>query len=227
MQSQSRKVTSSQLGPHSSLLSRVDRHRKHPWQKPLASHTRRVFEILSREIDGREPLVLDSGCGTGESSRSLARCFPGHRVIGIDQSAHRLESVGSEGAVRLDGNLALVRAELADFWRLALSAGWQLEHHYLLYPNPWPKPGHLARRWHAHPVFPTLLALRGRLELRTNWKVYADEFSLAVAHCGFPAEAPGLIAAADPLTPFEKKYAASDHDLWQVRVDLSALRSNS
>jgi hypothetical protein len=50
--------------------------------------------------------------------------------------------------------MVFVRADLVDYWRLLAEAGIGLARHYILYPNPWPKIGHLARRWHAHPVFP-------------------------------------------------------------------------
>ena len=74
----------------------------------------------------------------------------------------------------------MLQANLIDFWRLSVQTEWRLQKHYLLYPNPWPKKKHLQRRWHGHPVFPSILELGGELELRTNWKIYADEFNQAV-----------------------------------------------
>jgi tRNA (guanine-N7-)-methyltransferase len=106
------------------------------------------------------PLILDSCCGVGESSRLLARAFPNHYVIGVDQSASRLARGGGRAA-ECPANLDLVRADVVDYWRLLHEAGVRLDRHYLLYPNPWPKIGHLSRRWHGHPVFPTLLELGG------------------------------------------------------------------
>jgi len=115
-----------------------------------------------------------------------------------------------------------LRAELATFWRLAVQAGWRLHRHFLLYPNPWPKPGHLRRRWHAHPVFPDLLQLGGRLELRSNWAVYAEEFAVAVNHALGTRVQPMRLAGSDDLSPFERKYRASGHALYSVALSLDA-----
>ena len=110
-----------------------------------------------------------------------------------------------------------MRGEMASFCRLALATGWKLQRHYLFYPNPWPKPGQLKRRWHAHPVFPVMLALGGEIEMRSNWPVYAQEFARAASLVT------GLEISAQPLTvdqpvsPFEKKYLSSGHPLYTVR----------
>jgi tRNA (guanine-N7-)-methyltransferase len=163
-------------------------------------------------------LVLDSGCGTGESTRRIARAFPDCLVIGVDQSHARLVRTGANSFPHREGNAIWLRAELGTFWRLALRAGWRLRHHYLLYPNPWPKPGQLQRRWHAHPVFPDLLRLGGRLELRCNWEIYALEFAVAANRLLSGNTAPRLLVESAITTPFERKYRASGHPLYSVSV---------
>ena len=141
---------------------------------------------------------------------------PQAHVLGVDQSAERLAR-----APELPDNARLLRAELADFWRLLLAAGWSVEQHYLFYPNPWPKAAHLRRRWHAHPVFPALLAIGGRLEMRTNFPIYAEEFARAL-RCSGHADASLLqLRVEEPVSPFERKYRDSGHPLFQVIVDLS------
>ena len=78
-------------------------------------------------------------------------------------------------------NVKLVRADLVDFWSLVYTdATWNIHSNYLLYPNPYPKSQHFKRRWHGHPVFPTLLGLGGNLILRSNWNIYCEEFLDAV-----------------------------------------------
>ena len=90
--------------------------------------------------------------------------------------------------------------------------------HFLLYPNPWPKPGHLRRRIHGHPAFPLLVALGGRIELRSNWQLYVEEFGLAMSLSGRPG-AICRIDAVSPLTLFERKYRDSGHALWSFVTD--------
>jgi tRNA G46 methylase TrmB len=92
-------------------------------------------------------------------------------------------------------------------------------HQFLLYPNPWPKSEHLLRRWHAHPVLPAILALGGEIELRSNWRTYADEFAEALRVCGRRVACTELVAGQSPLTPFEAKFLASGHALWCCRAE--------
>lgn len=193
MPGDSRVVTSSQQGLHPRLRNRVRTHLNTPWRSPVTPHNRRAFERADhwrRQRGEDRPLILDGGCGTGRASVGLAEAFPDALVLGLDKSAARLERATRR--FDLPGNLLLLRTDCADFWRLARSAGWRLNRHYLLYPNPWPKPAHLGRRWHGHPVFPDLLALGGYLEVRSNWRPYLEEFALALelAGHGTPLSAP-------------------------------------
>lgn len=214
----SRPVVSNQLGPHHDLSRRVARALARPLRKPVADHTKQAFNHANVWYQQRQaPLILDAGCGVGLSTRRLAVQFPEHSVIGVDRSEHRLGRDHGE----LPANALLVRADLVDFWRLADQARWAPERHYLLYPNPYPKAAHLKMRWHGHPVFPTVLALGGRLEVRTNWQLYIDEFAQAVTQVtGQQAHVSPLLPDGDYLTPFEAKYDQSGQTLWRLCVNL-------
>lgn len=216
-----------------------------------------VISVPSNVIPASEPgsplkVILDSGCGAGESTLHLAKRFPGIPVIGIDKSAMRLTKAGnihqleqlpgttSEPSVDLavPQNAFWIRAELLDFWRLALEevqAGrWNIVHHAVFYPNPWPKESEAGRRFHLHPIFPTLMALSAVTELRTNWEIYAREFAAAARivcdsvaqNRSEKSEHPEQSAvitceAFDPATPetaFERKYKEARQQLWRVLV---------
>ena len=221
MHANSRLPTSAQTGIHEQLATLLDRHRNAPFRKPYADYNRAAFEasMERRErVAPRAPLILDSCCGVGESSIALAMNFPDHYVIGVDQSAARLGK-NAKGS-GLPPNLDLVRADLVDYWRLMVDTGVRPHRHYLLYPNPWPKIGHLSRRWHGHPVFPAMLALGGVLECRSNWRIYIEEFCFAIDHLK-----QGVAVCQDyvpevALTPFERKYLNSGHALWRSTVSL-------
>ena len=215
-----RLVSSNQRALHPRLEQRVSVHLERPWQQPLHGPTVAAFDALlglcGPQLE-RSRLILDSGCGTGESTRGLAARYPKHIVLGVDRSHHRLRRTGLKSFPGKQGNIVWIRADLATFWRLALVREWALDLHALYYPNPWPKAAQLARRWHGHPVFPYMLALGGVIELRCNWKVYADEFSRAVGM------ATGVSPKPRPVkdrvnSRFETKYAASGHPLYQVSV---------
>jgi tRNA (guanine-N7-)-methyltransferase len=215
----SRTVFSSQSAVHPRLVPLLEKHSSKEWQGALHRPSVEAFEALEEAgVTGRERIVLDSGCGTGESTLQLARAMPDCLVIGVDKSEARLSRLGASFFPHRQDNAVWLRAELSTFWRLALAAGWRLHRHYLLYPNPWPKPGQLQRRWHAHPVFPVLLSLGGRLELRCNWEIYVLEFALAVNRLLGLDVQPQQLPESMPVTPFERKYRASGHSLYSLVV---------
>jgi tRNA G46 methylase TrmB len=181
----------------------------------VADHSRRAFDALDAARLADAPLILDAFCGTGHSTAALAQRHPRHLVIGVDKSATRLARHPAGEA----DNYVLLRADCEDIWQLLLEAGHRLEHHFLLYPNPWPKPGHLQRRVHGGAALPRLLALGGRVELRSNWQVYVEEFGLALQFAGVPGTVSRL-PEQPPLTLFERKYRAAGHPLWQFRAGL-------
>jgi len=219
-------------------------------ESPLHGPTVEAFDAAVDWLDsvdptGSRPLVLDSGCGTGRSTRLTALRSPAALVLGVDRSLSRLERGGRATDEDLPENALLVRAELASFWRLLLSSregelAARVARHQLLYPNPYPKPSQRGKRWHCHPALPVALQLGGALEVRSNWLPYLVEFReavLSVAHGGARVPPPLRAAAAahlparlepvvlradaegaDALTLFEAKYHALDDGLYRLRL---------
>lgn len=227
----SRVPQSAQSGIHRHLATLLARHRQALFRKPYADYNRAAFDASLgrwRQTAQDMPLILDACCGGGESSFTLAARFPDHYVIGVDQSEVRLRRhlAAQENSLGPPAgwppNLAFARADLVDYWRLLHDDGIRLARHYLLYPNPWPKIGHLSRRWYGHPVFPALLELGGVLECRSNWRIYIEEFCLAVATLSGRATRHEVFVPVLPLTPFERKYQASGHTLYRAVADFTA-----
>ncbi len=209
-------IISKQRFVHPRLAERVHKHLTSHHLRPLPDHSRRVFDAIYQRVEGHTgPLILDSFCGTGLSSSILADLHPQALVLGIDKSAYR---IGKHQAAT-SSNYQLVQADCGDFWRLCLAAGWRISHHYLLYPNPWPKPGQFQRRIHGSADFTALLQLGGQLQLRSNWQTYVEEFGVALNLAG-SVPMVDLIAPENPLTLFERKYLQSGHQLWRCRCNL-------
>lgn len=212
-------VLSTQRQAHPRLHEIVRRHLRAPYRRVPSDAGRLAFASIATRLAAR-PFVLDAGCGTGASTFELARRFRDCVVVGVDKSAARLavglRQIAEHGA---PANALLLRCDLVDFWQLAAAAGLRCARQFLLYPNPWPKPEHLLRRWHAHPVLPAILALGGEIELRSNWRTYADEFAEALRVCGRQVSCAELAEGQSPLTPFETKFSASGHALWWCRID--------
>ncbi|ACX74744.1 putative methyltransferase [Fibrobacter succinogenes subsp. succinogenes S85] len=194
-----------------------------------------VTSVTRNADNGTAPraVILDSGCGTGESTIHIARRFPGIPVIGIDKSCARLNKAGNPSQTAgedVPANAFWIRAELLDFWRLALdyvkACKWTIPYHAVYYPNPWPKQSEATRRFHMHPIFPTLLALGKTIELRTNWEIYAREFAEAArivfderAEAGMTIKCESF-NSEKPETAFERKYKEARQILWRVLVAL-------
>ncbi|MFT6288132.1 MAG: tRNA (guanine-N7-)-methyltransferase [Halieaceae bacterium] len=211
MQVDSLKVSSNQNHTHPDLPAVLQRHTAKSWKPPIATFNQHAFNTIEAKLaESRQPLILDSFCGTGHSTARLAVMHPNHLVIGIDKSAHRLARHPGQQT----SNYLLLQAECEPLWMLLTEHGLRLDFHYLLYPNPWPKKAHLKRRIHGHPAFPLLLALGGRVELRSNWQTYVEEFGLAMLLSGVSGCTRRLLPQ-EPLTLFEQKYHSSGHDLWQ------------
>ena len=219
MDGNSRFISSAQQGPHEDLPALLQRHLDHPFRKPVLDYNRTAFAAAlaaHAAFNPQVPIILDAGCGVGWSTLRIAATYPDHFVFGVDQSVDR---IARGKPLPLPENAALIRADLVDFWRLLAEHGIHLARHYNLYPNPWPKIGHLARRWHGHAVFPVWRTLGGQLECRSNWQIYIEEMALALTRLSGQAVVAEAYATDDPLTPFEKKYLISGHSLWRCRVD--------
>jgi tRNA (guanine-N7-)-methyltransferase len=215
MHANSRVPHSAQTGIHERLAELVDRHLRAPFQKPILDYNRAAFdEAIAAWNDA--PLILDAACGTGASSVLLAQRHPECFVIGVDQSSDRLAT--EKGA--LPPNLHLARADLVDVWRLLAERGVTLERHCLFYPNPWPKIGHLSRRWYGHAVFPVLAQLGGLIECRSNWRIYVEEFAFALGRVLGRELAWEAFVPDEPVSPFERKYRDSGQQLYRCGVDL-------
>jgi tRNA (guanine-N7-)-methyltransferase len=245
----------------------------------FATHNVKAFEEACKFVDkfyakkaGVKLVILDSGCGAGLSTCSLANLYPNLPVIGVDRSIVRLSKNRKVDIITPDAsrseeprrheqpeqeqeqeqredlnyitdndnnNAVLLRAELVDFFMLAATrSDWVIHSHYLLYPNPYPKAKHLKRRFHGHPVFPAILALGGKLVVRSNWEVYCTEFSESVGaivdagvvpglHCDFRRTTLPITDSSEShsagnnvTTHFETKYRAVGLSLYEVSFDL-------
>lgn len=211
----SRVPVSAQSAPHEQLAALIARRAGQPWRKTAAPYSVDAFACFAARCPVSRPLIVNSCCGVGESTANLARAFPDHFVLGVDQSADRLAR-----APALPDNALLLRADMADIWNLLAAGAYRPRQQYMLYPNPWPKIGHVTRRWPAHPVFPAVLALGGRIECRSNWRIYVEEFALAAHWIAGVTAGVNIFAPAAAITPFERKYQDSGHTLYRCVLTL-------
>ena len=217
MEGNSRPVFSNQTGPHPDLKRIVCKHLGSDFHYPISESVLEQFNHLHAKVQalGME-IILDSGCGTGQSTRQLAEDHPNQLVIGVDKSAHRLAKANVSEAFYHTENLIFLQMDLISLWLLASRYQWRLEKHFVLYPNPWPKQHHFQRRWHGHAIFPSLVKLGGYLTVCTNWPLYLVEMQTALALAGKSAHIQKRAAECRPISLFQKKYAASGHPLMEL-----------
>jgi tRNA G46 methylase TrmB len=214
----SKAIMTNQQGIHESLADIVNKHLTTEFQKPISAHTKQAFAAIDAKVKAfHGPIILDSCCGVGQSTRIIAKQNPDALVIGVDKSANRINR-NVDDSWQVD-NYHLVRADLNDFYRLVVAANWSVEKHFILYPNPWPKSKHIKRLWHGSAVFHYIIKVGKSLELRSNWCLYLEEFQSALALAGIESELTEL-AQAEPLTPFEAKYQASGQQCWSLSAKL-------
>jgi len=221
-------IETSQASIHCDLEAIVRKHQKYPYQKPIAEHAQSVWQLLASDLgkyQGR--LILDTGCGTAQSTHYLQQQFPEHLIVACDKSLARLQRNpfapwSTNQLVLKYDNVRLCRVESADFMRLCAAASCTFTQHYLLYPNPWPKAKHVMRRWHGHPVFPDLLAISQSLHVRSNWQIYIEEFAQACAlFSGWKGQSERLQTATG-ITAFEQKYLEVGEPLYSFRAQSNA-----
>ena len=218
----SKAIVTNQDGINDKLLEIVNKHLQHTFQKPVQAHTQQAFDVVNALVQNfTGDIILDACCGVGQSTRLLAKQNPDALVIGVDKSANRLErNVEEHFSVDLTGveNYRLIRADLNDFYRLVKAANWPVKQHFILYPNPWPKAKHIQRRWHGSAVFPQIITTGQRIELRSNWRLYLEEFLAASDVAGRTGKISQL-TVTQPLTPFEAKFTASQQICWQLIIE--------
>lgn len=161
---------------------------------------------LDRSFPAAGPLLVDVGVGDGAATRAWATEHPDARVLALELHRPGLAKLLQE--LEADGP-ANVRVAEAD----ALEVLGALDHASVaqlrvLFPDPWPKRRHVARRLVDRAFVQqaaTVLAPGATLHLATDWADYAEHmrtmvateprFTL-VAHAGRPAR---------PITAYERR----------------------
>jgi len=210
----SKKVSTNQIGINPKLSAIVLKNQKADFKYPVSPQTRKMCrELKERQARHATEILIDSGCGTGESTITIAQNHPNSLVLGIDKSEKRLHKALRK---RRPANAHFIRANLVDFWIGLKYADVGVTANFIFYPNPWPKQKDLKNRWHAHPIMAVLAELSGYIELRTNWHIYAKEFWCSLnTFIDSPASLKNILPK-EPISAFEKKYLESGHKLFQI-----------
>lgn len=242
---QARSITTNQLSVHEDLIKIVAKHKQNESKRPVAEHTMLAFRhMLTWLEEWQGDVIIDACCGVGESTINIATQFPNAKVIGIDKSVARLGKhqsyADNEKSLELNSsndvrqkdvavrttNYLLLQADLNDFWRLLLKytrqtrPDWRVVKQFILYPNPYPKKSQLGKRWHGSALLPYIIALCSNIEVRSNWRLYIEEFLLAAEYYGLNGSIEDICRKSTDTayTPFERKYLAANQTCFKLVI---------
>lgn len=204
------------------LIIMAKKYKINNFNKPRNTELEKNLEKLL--VNESRSIIVDAGCGIGQSSFIIAGQNPDCLVLGIDKSISRLDRKNSFKK-DLPDNLKFIHCDLLDFYPLYfdLSVKYELKtlKQFFLYPNPWPKLKSIKKRFHASPILPFIMQLDSPIEFRSNWKRYLEEFAI-VSKGLFKRKI--ILEKLEPkdtwMTPFEKKYDQSGQELFKLEVQI-------
>ncbi len=167
------------------------------------------------------PVVLEIGCGMGDTTATIAATLPGTDFIGIEVHGPGVGNLCKLIDERGLTNLRVMQHDATEVVRDMIAPA-SLAGIHVYFPDPWPKKRHHKRRI-LQPAFVRQLAERlapgGYLHCATDWEEYA-QFMLET----LSAEPLLANTAADyaekpdyrPLTKFEARGLRLGHGVWDL-----------
>ena len=183
-----------------------------------------AFESI---FGGSAPVVLEIGCGMGETTARIAQLRPDVNYLGcevfaagVGALAKRLEEGGIE-------NVRIIRHDAVEVVR-DMIADNSLDGVHIYFPDPWRKARHHKRRLVAQP-FIGMLASKirpgGYIHCATDWQNYAEqmlevlegEAKLANLHgAGNYSPVMGNPLSERPTTKFQSRGERLGHGIWDL-----------
>ena len=130
-----------------------------------------------RVFGRRAPLVLEIGCGMGETTAEIAKAHPDVDFLGIEVHGPGVGAILNRIEQQGLRNLRVVQHDAVEVVDAMIPEG-SLAGVHVYFPDPWPKKRHHKRRL-LKPSFVQALARRlapgGYLHVATDWAPYAEE----------------------------------------------------
>ena len=180
------------------------------WFEPL--DWRAVFE---RD----QPIEIDLGCGKGSFLLWAANTWPKRNFLGVERRLRRLRRVDRK-AVRIGlNNLRLVRMEAAYLVTKLVPDG-SVSTYHVLFPDPWPKRRHRARRLISLDFVTELhrtMTAGGTVNCATDHLEYFEWIQRAFQTSARFAETEPVALPAEAHTDFEKEFVAAGKQVYRCR----------
>lgn len=167
------------------------------------------------------PVVLEIGCGMGETTVAIAEANPGMNYLGLEVHAPGVGALLRQIEARGLANVRVIQHDAVEVVTAMIPPG-SLAGVHVFFPDPWPKKRHHKRRL-LKPAFVHELALRlahgGMLHVATDWEDYAQEVLATLSAEPLLANAAEGFAprpAHRPLTKFETRGLRLGHGVWDL-----------
>ena len=176
---------------------------------------------FAKTFGRRADVVLEIGCGMGETTAAIAAAHPGVDFVGIEVHAPGVGAILNRIAQAGLGNLRVIQHDAVEVVDAMIAEG-SLGGVHVYFPDPWPKKRHHKRRL-LKPSFVHALARRlrvgGYLHVATDWAPYAEEILPTLA--GEPLLANTAAAYAPrpawrPQTKFETRGLKLGHEVFDL-----------
>lgn len=105
----------------------------------------KLRELMKKTLSGKDEIVLEIGCGHGDYIIGYAAERPNEFCVALDILNKRLKRADDKRKRRGLDNIWFIKSEGAEFLEL-LPEEVKLGRVFLLFPDPWPKRRHAAKR---------------------------------------------------------------------------------
>ena len=187
------------------------------WGIPFASRSLDFAKVFARHA----PVILEIGCGMGETTATIAANQPEKNFIGIEVHSPGVGALLKEIATRELTNLRVIQYDAMEVVRDMIAPGSLFGIH-IFFPDPWPKKRQQKRRLIQSP-FAHELALRlapgGYIHCATDWEEYAQQMlEVLSAEPLLQNTASEFARRPDyrPQTKFETRGLKFGHGVWDV-----------
>ena len=176
---------------------------------------------LSATFGRQAPVVLEIGCGMGETTVKIAQDHPDIDYLGIEVHAPGVGALLKLAYENGLTNVRMVRHDAVEVVRHMLPEV-SLDGAHIYFPDPWPKKRHHKRRL-IQSEFVRLLCTRvkagGYVHCATDWEDYAQQMlTVLSAESALRNSSPQFAPRPDyrPQTKFERRGIKLGHDVWDL-----------
>jgi tRNA (guanine-N7-)-methyltransferase len=166
-----------------------------------------------------QPLDIDLGCGNGSFLLWAAGAYPQRNFLGVERLLRRLRRVDRKVLRGGLENVRLIRVE-ATYLITKLIPDSSVSTYHILFPDPWPKRRHHARRL----ISPDFLAdvhrtmtPDGAVNCATDHQEYFEWIQQAFGKSARFAEAEPAVLPPEAQTDFEKEFVAAGKQVHRSR----------